>query len=115
MSCGQWSGEEACQSSTWRELEAVLRVLQSVAAKLANSHVRWFSDNQNVPHIMQVGSRQPILHSIALQIFALSVQHNIHIEPEWIPRELNEREYYLSCVIDYNDWYINPAVFFEVD
>lgn len=34
VSNGQWSGQEACQSSTWRELEAVLHVLQSVAAKL---------------------------------------------------------------------------------
>ena len=31
---GQWSPEEAAQSSTWRELTAVYRVLHSMAAKL---------------------------------------------------------------------------------
>ena len=92
-----------------------MRVLQLVAAKLANSRDRWFTDNQNVPRIMQVGSSQPILHSIALQIFGLSIQHNIRVEPEWIPRELNERADYLSRIIDCDDWYINPEVFFEVN
>ena len=47
---GQWTDHEAQQSSTWRELSAVLRVLASVAAKLLNVRVRWFTDNQNVAH-----------------------------------------------------------------
>ena len=44
----QWTAEEASQSSTWRELTAVLRVLEAVSKKLSNTRVRWFSDNQNV-------------------------------------------------------------------
>ena len=55
---GQWSPEEAAQSSTWRELTAVYRVLHSMASKLRDSRVRWFTDNQNVVRILQVGSKQ---------------------------------------------------------
>ena len=44
---GQWSEVEVTQSSTWRELRAVRMVLESLAHKLQNERVRWFSDNQN--------------------------------------------------------------------
>ena len=47
-SFGQWTESEAQQSSTWRELAAVLQVLRGVASKLTNHRVRWFTDNQNV-------------------------------------------------------------------
>ena len=43
---GQWTALEVKQSSTWRELSAVYLVLLSVANKLVNACVRWFTDNQ---------------------------------------------------------------------
>ena len=43
---GSWLSEEAAKSSTWRELMAVYRVLVSIAPKLQNMRVWWFSDNQ---------------------------------------------------------------------
>ena len=101
---GQWSEHEALQSSTWRELTAVLRVLMAVAAKLMNFRVRWFTDNQNVARILLVGSKKPLLQAIALEVFSLSVQYQIRLEPEWIPRDLNEKADYLSRIIDYDDW-----------
>ncbi len=88
---------------------AVWRVIFSVASKLANTRVRWFTDNQNVARILQVGSRKPQLHAIALKVFALSVHFQIRLELEWIPRELNERADYLSRIIDYDDWLIKPV------
>ena len=112
---GQWTEQEAQQSSTWRELTAVLRVLMAVAAKLSNFRVRWFTDNQNVAHILVVGSKKPLLQAVALRIFSLTVQSQIRLEPEWIPRELNERADYLSRIIDYDDWQLNPSVFSELE
>ena len=56
-----WLPDEAKQSSTWRELVAVGRVLMSVAKKLHNMRVHWFTDNQNVVRILQVGSCKPHL------------------------------------------------------
>ena len=83
--------------STWRELSAVWLVLQAVTDKLLNCNVRWFTDNQNVVRILQVGSRKPELHAIALKVLALAVQSQIHIQPEWeVPRKLNEQADYLS-------------------
>ena len=44
---GLWSAEEVLESSTWRELRAVSLILESLASKLQNLRVLWFSDNQN--------------------------------------------------------------------
>ena len=112
---GQWTTEEAKQSSTWRELTAVLCVLEAMAKKLANARVRWFSDNQNVARILLVGSRKPHLQSIALKIFSLSVRSHIKIEPEWIPRQLNVKADLLSRIVDFDDWRLNPEVFIHLD
>ena len=112
---GQWTADEAEQSSTWRELTAVWRVISAVASKLVNMRVRWFTDNQNVARILQVGSKKPQLHAIAVKVFSLSVQYQIRLEPEWIPRELNERADYLSRIVDHDDWKLNPIVFAELD
>ena len=58
---GQWSADELVLSSTWRELKAVHNVLQSFASKLIGHAVKWFSDNQAVVRIVQVGSGRPHL------------------------------------------------------
>ena len=108
---GQWSPKDARQSSTWRELCAVRLVLEAFQSKLENEWVRWFTDNQNVVRIMQCGSRLPVLQAEALKIFSACVNHHIHIEPEWVPREQNELADYFSRIIDYDDWMLNPALF----
>ena len=79
----------------------------AIAVKLANAHVRWFTDNQNVARILKVSSKKQQLYAIALKVFSLVVQHHISLEPKWIPRELNERANLLSRIIDYeylHDW-----------
>ena len=53
----QWSLQETQKSSTWRELRAVSHTLKVFAGMLSNHRVRWFTDNQNVAHIIQVGSK----------------------------------------------------------
>ena len=83
---GNWGHEEAAKSSTWRELVAVGRVLEAIALFLKVLHVRWFSDNQNVVRIIQHGSRKPHLQVEALKILEICIKHQIHIEPDWVPR-----------------------------
>lgn len=112
---GQWTVQEAMESSTWRELKAVAEILESVASKLRNHRVRWFTDNQNVVRIIQVGSRKQNLQLEAVRIFRLSIDFSIKLEPEWIPREHNEIADYLSRIIDYDDWGINQTVFSLID
>ena len=112
---GQWSSEEAVQSSTWRELRAVRLVLESLVTKLANERVRWFTDNQNVCRVILCGSRKPNLHAEALAIFSISVANHIRIEPEWIPRANNHLADYLSRIVDYDDWYVDVSIFMRLE
>ena len=112
---GQWTCEETRNSSTWRELSTMYSVLLPAATKVANAHVRWFIDNQNVVWILQLGSRKPDLHEIALRVFSLAVQYHIRLEPEWISRRLNELAGFLTRSINYDDWYLNPAVLAWLD
>ena len=112
---GQWTTWEAEQSSTWRELKAVSTVLESFASQLANEHIRWFTDNQNVVNIILHGSKKPILQTEALKVFHLSLVHNLVIEPEWIPREENLVADYISKVLDYDDWMLHPVIFEQLN
>ena len=63
---GQWTEEESARSSTWSELAAVVRILKALSTKLTNSRVKWFTDNQNMVRIVQVGSRVKELELIFL-------------------------------------------------
>ena len=96
---GQWTTHEAHQSSTWRELTAVLRVLSAVAVKLMNFRVRWFTDNQNVARILLVGSKMALLQATALKILNGFLGGLM-------------REPIISA--DYDDWQLNPLVFSEL-
>ena len=112
---GVWTAVEAKQSSTWRELVAVRRVLEAMASKLGNTRICWFTDNQNVVRILVVGSGKGHLQAETVKILTSCMSHTLHMEPEWIPREQNEIVDYLSCIVDYDDWFINPLVFKQVD
>ena len=88
---GQWLPHEARLSSTWQELQAVLKVLQSLTSKLQNQRIRWFTDNQNVVRILSVGSKNSLLQQEAIAIFNNSIRNQVRIEPEWILREANQQ------------------------
>ena len=112
---GQWTEQEAQKSSSWHELRAVRLILESFVKELCNQRVRWFSDNQNVVRIMLYGSRKAILQVEALAIFGVCVSSCIRLEPEWIPREENEKADFISRLVDHDDWRLNPAIFIELD
>ena len=38
------------------------------------------------------------------------VCHHIGLELEWTPRVVNELADYLSRIVDFNDWLLNPMV-----
>ena len=74
---GQVSAIESAKSSTWRELQALYRVLGSFAATLADCQVRWFTDNQDVARIVHHGSNKHELQDAAVQIFHRCVVNNL--------------------------------------
>ena len=112
---GQWSEYETSLSSTWRELKAVSLVLASFATKLAGHRVKWFTDNQNVVHIVEAGSGKQHLQCIALNIFEMCFKHGIRLDIEWIPRSLNDKADYISRIQDFDDWKVNPQLFALID
>ena len=65
---GNWMHDESLQSSTWRELEAVRRVMFSNTDKVSGQSLQVVSDNKNVKHILQVGSKKVKLNDICLDI-----------------------------------------------
>lgn len=109
---GSWTAEEAKQSSTWRELVAVSRVLESVVLKLSGERVRWFTDNLNIVHILKVGSKKQHLQEEVLKVFNMCIGHQIKLEPEWVPREENTLADCISRIVDYDDWQLVPEIFY---
>ena len=77
--------------------------------------MRWFTDNQNVVRILQVGSRLDSLQEQALLVFNLARENNIRIEPEWIPRQENQKADYISRIIDPDDWMLRRDLFLYID
>ena len=73
------------------------------------------TDNQNVARIVLYGSRKPILQQEALTIFATLVKGKTKLGPEWILREVNQLADYLSRLVDYDDWMLNPLVFSQLN
>lgn len=112
---GQWTSEEMLKSSTWRETEAVSRVLKSNGQLLKNKTVKVYTDNKNVVPILQTGSRKNELHEIACEVNKTCQKYNIEIISEWIPRCKNEIADILSKCGDSDDWSIKTWVFQELD
>ena len=112
---GHWSPHEAAHSSTWRELKAVHNVLESLASKLRNQRIHWFTDNQYVARILLVGSRNPMLQKEALNIFNTFIAYQVRIKSEWIPREVNQQADFISRITDYDDWSLHPVMFQKLD
>ena len=99
------------QSSTWRELQCVNYALDSFKNLLGSCTVKWFTDNQCAPKILEGGSTKEHLHKIALEINYCTRKNDISLEVEWIPRNQNEKADYLSKVIHFDDWRVKDKYF----
>ena len=111
---GVWSRFEAGKSSTWRELESVHRVIRSKSDVLSNTKVKVVSDNKNVSHILQVGSKKQDLQAIAVNIHDICDKKHIAVQPIWVPRDQNQMADSLSRVPDKDDWGLNEKVFHDL-
>ena len=72
-----------------------------------------YSDNAAVCSIVSKGSMKRELQRLALDIFYLCIQYSIHLELEWLPRELNDISDYFSRILDFYEMGI-AAVLFEI-
>ncbi|CAC5399990.1 unnamed protein product [Mytilus coruscus] len=79
---GSWNSVESLKSSTWRELEAVYRVLLSLLVTLQGETIKWYTDNQNIVYIIKQGSRKGDLQLIAIKIADVCKLNNIVLLPQ---------------------------------
>lgn len=112
---GTWSQSERAKSSTWREAEAVSRVLCGIANSIRGHKVKLFCDNRNVISLLQRGSNKPDLQTISLAVQKFCTETEVSILPTWIPRELNSEADRLSRCSDCDDWSIREWVFKFLD
>jgi hypothetical protein len=111
---GFWEADErhGVRSSTWRELEGLYRLLQSVSHLLEGFTVLARGDALNVFFILlKGGSQAEHLQQICLRLFWFCQEHRIDLHPDWIPREKNLLADYLSKVQEVDDFSLQPAVF----
>jgi hypothetical protein len=106
-----WDQDDIKRSSSFREIKAISLGLKSFGQILRGHTIKWYTDNQAVARMVEVGSMKEHLQLIALDIFNFCICHAIQIEVEWIPRGFNERADFLSRIIDYDDWMVSPELF----
>lgn len=111
---GNWTAHERYYSSTWRETEAVSRVIRTHVNILRHSVVKVYSDNKNVKSVLLNGSRKQDIHNVAISLNEFCDKENIIMQPEWIPRNGNDRADYLSRCVDSDDWEINHDIFAQL-
>ena len=82
-----FSEEESVESSTFRELLAVLRCLKSLMHLCAGIFVMFEVDAKNLLGICNRGSPRLKLNALARELFWLELEHRITLAVEWVPRE----------------------------
>ena len=107
--------EDSLQSSTYRELKAILLVTRSLQHILANRKIKVFTDNQSTACIVCSGSSKPDLQDLAVKLYDVCVQHQIILQCEWIPRTQNTTVDTISRIVDLDDWKLNPKLFQILD
>ena len=84
-----FSSDEAAASSSYRELLAVHKSLQSdehIFRQFSSQQVFWQTDNQACVHFLQSGSRRPHIQRVVLSIKTKEKDLGIRIIPVWTPR-----------------------------
>ena len=77
-------------SSTWRKLAAIRFSLLSLIKQFGNKCIFWYTDNFATQQIIKCGSNKVHIHSLALNIFNLTFDHNVRLEVFWVGREYNK-------------------------
>ena len=110
-----FSFDEQRKSSTWRELTALFYALKTFQKLLHRKQAVCCVDNFATSRIVEIGSPNSELHSIALKIFDFCQENSVEIRVKWIPRALNTEADLLSKHVDLDDWEISSELFSYLD
>lgn len=110
--------DETKMSSTYRELLAIFSTYTSpeVLQRLRGCKIAHLTDNQGAAAIIRVGSRNPTLHHLALEVHSFCRQNDIVLTVHWRPREdprLKQADA-RSRHFDNDDWGIDLPAFSRV-
>ena len=67
---------------------------------MRNKHVKWHRDNYASNIIAKSGINKRMLQELAIEIFDITIKHNIKLDISWIPRKSNEWADKFSKTID---------------
>ena len=102
---------ERSKSSTWREEEAVKRVMVSSVKELSGKSVKVFPDNKTVQSVLEEGSTKEEFQSIASEVENFCDHNCINLSEGGVPKSFNDRADHLSRCKDCYDWEVSKWVF----
>ena len=73
-------------------------------------HIFWYTGNFATQQTIKCGSNKTHIHSLDLNIFNLTFDHNIHLEVFWVGREYNKEADKISKTIYFDDWYTTECL-----
>ena len=65
--------------------------------------------------MLSISSRKEELQGVVYSVFTLCLEHQIALEPKWVPRAAKEVADAISCVVGCDDLQLNPVVFQSID
>jgi hypothetical protein len=107
---------EMAESSTHREISAVLKTLMCCQKQLrmASTTTLWYlTDSENVARIFCPGSGDLSLMRLALQVLEIALRLNLDLNPIWISRtdpRLQKADA-MTKQVNTEDWSIHPEAF----
>ena len=101
----------ARKSSTWRELTALFYALKTFQKLLFCKQAVCCVDNFAVSRIVEDGSPNSELHSIAFEIFDFCKKNSVEMRVQWIPRAFNSEADLLSKHVELDDWEMSSEFF----
>ena len=98
----KWDQE---QSSTYRELFALVFMIDSFKHLIRNSSVLIQADNRALYFICAKGKTTVmVIHALLVKLFWMCIEYSIAWDIAWLPRELNQHADSLSKFSDTDDW-----------
>jgi hypothetical protein len=107
---------EVAESSTHREMSAVLKTLLCCQKQLwmtSPTTLWWLMDSENVARIFQQGSGDLTLMRLALQVLELALKLNLDFNPIWVSRTdpWLQKADAMTKQVNTDDWSIHPEAF----